>query len=446
MKRHTAREWTVEEFDDWSGGDRPVRGGRARRRTRRAGRASRWCPRPSGTRSGRPTLLPPAGGGAAPGRRSTRRRRPSPPPPSTASRSRTAASASPAGAPSGSGCSSANLAETGSVHLASAAARLSARSAYRLRARSPAFAAAWDTADQLAVGRLSALAFDRAINGRTEQVWQRGRAGRGEAPAERPAADVAAGPARSPPLRRPVGAAQGRRRRSPGRGAGELPGAARRARGHRIGIAAMASANIGTIRAGARRAAEQRAGREAARTAGRRVAQRSPIDVTPQWWRGANLHLPQRHFRRLCAPAMGLYPCVMTYAKDATPPFYHGTRADLQRGRSARARLQLQLSASRSSPGSTSPARSTRRSGAASWPRATGRSGSTSSSRPARSRTIPTSPTRNSPAIRPNPTAPASRSRIVGEVAEWEGHPPERLKEMKDHLERLKAQGIEAID
>jgi hypothetical protein len=67
-----------------------------------------------------------------------------------------------------------NLAETGSVHLASAAARLSARSAYRLRARSPAFAAAWDTADQLAVGRLSALAFDRAINGRTEQVWHEG--------------------------------------------------------------------------------------------------------------------------------------------------------------------------------------------------------------------------------------------------------------------------------
>lgn len=66
-----------------------------------------------------------------------------------------------------------NLAETGSVHLASSA-RLTARSAYRLRARSPAFAAAWDTADQLAVGRLSALAFDRAINGRTEQVWHDG--------------------------------------------------------------------------------------------------------------------------------------------------------------------------------------------------------------------------------------------------------------------------------
>ncbi len=67
-----------------------------------------------------------------------------------------------------------NLAETGQVHLASAAARLSARSAYALRARSPAFAAAWDTADQLAVGRLSALAFDRASAGRIEQVWQQG--------------------------------------------------------------------------------------------------------------------------------------------------------------------------------------------------------------------------------------------------------------------------------
>jgi hypothetical protein len=67
-----------------------------------------------------------------------------------------------------------HLAETGSVHLACAAARISARSAYRLRARSPAFAEAFDVAQQLAVGRLSALAFDRAIHGRTEQVWHEG--------------------------------------------------------------------------------------------------------------------------------------------------------------------------------------------------------------------------------------------------------------------------------
>ena len=68
----------------------------------------------------------------------------------------------------------ATLAETGSVHLAADAARLSARGAYKLRTRSPAFAAAWDTALQLAVGRLSAIVFDRAINGRVEQVFSDG--------------------------------------------------------------------------------------------------------------------------------------------------------------------------------------------------------------------------------------------------------------------------------
>ena len=66
------------------------------------------------------------------------------------------------------------LAETGSVHLASSHARLTARSAYRLRTRSPAFARAWDTALQLSVGRLSALVFDRAIHGRVEQIYRDG--------------------------------------------------------------------------------------------------------------------------------------------------------------------------------------------------------------------------------------------------------------------------------
>jgi hypothetical protein len=36
--------------------------------------------------------------------------------------------------------------------------------------------------------------------------------------------------------------------------------------------------------------------------------------------------------------------------------------------------------------------------------------------------------------------------RVTGEITDWQGHSPERLKEMKDHLERLKQQGIEAID
>lgn len=36
--------------------------------------------------------------------------------------------------------------------------------------------------------------------------------------------------------------------------------------------------------------------------------------------------------------------------------------------------------------------------------------------------------------------------RIIGEVAEWQGHSPERLQEMKENLARLKAAGVEAID
>lgn len=36
--------------------------------------------------------------------------------------------------------------------------------------------------------------------------------------------------------------------------------------------------------------------------------------------------------------------------------------------------------------------------------------------------------------------------RILGEVADWKGHAPERLKEMREHLEQLRQQGIEAIE
>ena len=48
-----------------------------------------------------------------------------------------------------------------------------------------------------------------------------------------------------------------------------------------------------------------------------------------------------------------------------------------------------------------------------------------------------------------NPTQSyRSRSafRVVGEVAEWEGHPPAVLQQMREHLEKLKQQGIEAIE
>ena len=36
--------------------------------------------------------------------------------------------------------------------------------------------------------------------------------------------------------------------------------------------------------------------------------------------------------------------------------------------------------------------------------------------------------------------------RVLGEVADWEGHPPERLQEMRSHLEKLRLAGVEAIE
>jgi len=66
------------------------------------------------------------------------------------------------------------LAETGQVHLAATAARLSVRSAQALRVRSPAFNAGWRMAEQLGAGRLAPIAFDRAINGRIEQIYRDG--------------------------------------------------------------------------------------------------------------------------------------------------------------------------------------------------------------------------------------------------------------------------------
>ena len=78
------------------------------------------------------------------------------------------------------------LAETGSIHLSAKSAGLSARSAYALRVRSPAFAKAWDAAQQLAVGRLSAMAFDRAIHGRVDQIYRDGELiGEKRVPSER---------------------------------------------------------------------------------------------------------------------------------------------------------------------------------------------------------------------------------------------------------------------
>ncbi|HSF56152.1 MAG TPA: NAD(+)--rifampin ADP-ribosyltransferase [Algoriphagus sp.] len=36
--------------------------------------------------------------------------------------------------------------------------------------------------------------------------------------------------------------------------------------------------------------------------------------------------------------------------------------------------------------------------------------------------------------------------RVIGEITDWQGHSPEQIKAMKDHLDRLKELGIEAIE
>ncbi len=36
--------------------------------------------------------------------------------------------------------------------------------------------------------------------------------------------------------------------------------------------------------------------------------------------------------------------------------------------------------------------------------------------------------------------------RVVGEVTNWQGHAPEQVKVMKEHLERLKEQGIDSLN
>lgn len=67
----------------------------------------------------------------------------------------------------------ATLAETGCVADAARAVGMSERSCYRLRRESPRFAAAWQAGIAHAAGRLVDLAFDRAILGSDEPVFDK---------------------------------------------------------------------------------------------------------------------------------------------------------------------------------------------------------------------------------------------------------------------------------
>jgi hypothetical protein len=136
----------------------------------------------------------------------------------------------------------------------------------------------------------------------------------------------------------------------------------------------------------------------------------------------------------------------MTYAVDATPPYYHGTRADLRPG-------ALIAPGHASNYGARKQTNWVYFSGtleAAVW-------GAELAQGDARERIYIVEPTGDfidDPNLTDkrfpgNPTQ-SYRSReplrVLGEVAEWQGHAPEQLQHMKDHIARLKEQGIEAID
>lgn len=130
----------------------------------------------------------------------------------------------------------------------------------------------------------------------------------------------------------------------------------------------------------------------------------------------------------------------------APRPLYHGTRADLKPG-------DLIMAGRGSNYGTPKPA---------SWACLTGTLdaaiwGAELAAGTGRERFYsvePTGPIEDDPDLTDtkfpgNPTQSyRSRAplRVMGEVDRWDAHAPERLKDMKDHLARLKALCIEAID
>jgi len=66
------------------------------------------------------------------------------------------------------------LAESGSVRTAARVVGMHITSAYRCRARYPAFAEAWDAARRVAYVRLQDEAIDRALNGTPKEIWKDG--------------------------------------------------------------------------------------------------------------------------------------------------------------------------------------------------------------------------------------------------------------------------------
>jgi len=137
----------------------------------------------------------------------------------------------------------------------------------------------------------------------------------------------------------------------------------------------------------------------------------------------------------------------MAATDDQTPqPFYHGTRAELRPGDL----IEHGYSSNFGTRRRASYVYLTATLDAATWGAelALGEG-------PGRIYTVePTGPIEDDPNLTDkkfpgNPTK-SYRSRdplrVTGEVTEWQGHPPEVLRAMKDHLEELKRLGVEAIE
>jgi hypothetical protein len=144
---------------------------------------------------------------------------------------------------------------------------------------------------------------------------------------------------------------------------------------------------------------------------------------------------------------------VMGMVNDPTPvevqdagPFYHGTKAALEPGDLLE-------------PGRTSNYGHGRKANyvyltatldAATW----GAELAVGEGRGRIYRVEPTGPLENDPNLTDkrfpgNPTRSyrtRQALRVVGEVLDWEGHSPEALRAMREHLDELKRLGVEAID
>ncbi len=131
----------------------------------------------------------------------------------------------------------------------------------------------------------------------------------------------------------------------------------------------------------------------------------------------------------------------MTYAADATGPFYHGTRADLAPGD-----LLAPGFASNYADRTLSWIYFSGTLDAAIWgcelARGEGRERIYRGRADRRVRGRP-QPHRQALPRQPDPASYRSREplRVVGEVAQWVPHPPERLAEMKAALARMDAEG-----